>query len=262
MNQVARQIEEGHMLTPHAEKSSKARSSTRTDSRFTSELPRPSIALGRNGILSLVGGLTVLSIIARMAPTQLDWVDHHLDHLVKSPRYVGFFRDVSQIGSTHLTVALAGIGSVAVWRRCRPLAIAFPIAVITGLIVNVAFKEGIDRTRPPDSLTHTSLASFPSGHTIQATIALGMLPPVLYVLTKRRYAAIGAAVIAAVGTAAVGLSRVALGAHWVSDVVGGVLVGILVLLVAETALHRLPDRWMSRCTDCPIHCSFATERDP
>jgi len=63
--------------------------------------------------------------------------------------------------------------------------------------------------------------SFPSGHTIQAVIALGMLPPVVYALTGRRAVALITTAFTAIGVIGVGISRIVLAAHWPSDVVGG-----------------------------------------
>lgn len=225
-------------------------------------LPRPSVAIGRNGLRALVAVLVALSVAARLVPGQLEWVDCRLADLVNSPRYLEFFRDVSQLGSTEFTIVLAAVASLAVWRRCRPLAVFYPTAVIGGLIANVVLKVAIGRNRPPESLTGTALDSFPSGHTIQAVIALGMLPPIVYALTNRRALTTVTTVVALVGVLGVGLSRVVLGAHWPTDIVGGVLVGILALLAAELALDRLPTRWIPPCTGCPLHRAWGLAHGP
>jgi membrane-associated phospholipid phosphatase len=197
--------------------------------------------------------LAALSLSARLIPERLEWIDERVADLVDSPRYLDVFRDVSRLGSTGLTVGLAAVASLLVWNRCRPLAVLYPTAVIGGLIVNVALKVAVGRPRPPGALTGTALDSFPSGHTIQAVIALGMLPPAVHALTGRRAATLITTVIAAVGVIGVGVSPIVLAAHWPSDVVGGVLVGLLLLLAAELTLDRLPARWVPVCRDCPLH---------
>lgn len=216
-------------------------------------LPRPSIAIGRTGIIVLGATLVVLATAARFASGLLDRLDEAAADPFDAPSHLGFFRDVSELGSTGLTIALGIAVSLAVWRRCRPLAILYPAAVLGGAVVNVVLKTAIGRARPPGALTDTALASFPSGHTIQATIALGMLPPVIYALTASRAGAIAATVAAAVAIAGVGFSRVVLNAHWATDIVGGIIVGILVLLAAEFVLDRAPSRWVPSCAHCPLH---------
>lgn len=218
-----------------------------------SRLPRPSVAIGRTGLAAMLSVLAALSLAARLIPERLEWIDERVADLVDSPRYLDVFRDVSRLGSTGLTVGLAAVASLLVWNRCRPVAVLYPTAVVGGLIVNVALKVAVGRPRPPGALTGTALDSFPSGHTIQAVIALGMLPPAVYALTGRRAATLITTVIAAVGVIGVGVSRIVLAARWPSDVVGGVLVGLLLLLAAELTLDRLPARWVPVCRDCPLH---------
>jgi undecaprenyl-diphosphatase len=167
--------------------------------------------------------LAALSLAARLIPERLEWIDERVADLVDSPRYLDVFRDVSRLGSTGLTVGLAAVASLLVWNRCRPLAVLYPTAVIGGLIVNVALKVAVGRPRPPGALT------------------------------GRRAATLITTVIAAVGVIGVGVSRIVLAAHWPSDVVGGVLVGLLLLLAAELTLDRLPARWVPVCRDCPLH---------
>lgn len=225
-----------------------------------SRFPRPSIAIGHRGVIALGAALGVLSVAARFDNEQLLWFDRRIADLAYAPHHVELFRAISELGSTRFTVTLAVVATMSVWRRCRPLAVLYPTAAIGGLLANVILKVLVNRARPPDPLTGTALKSFPSGHTIQTVVALGMLAPVVYTLTGRRRAAIVTTVLAALAAAGVGLSRVALGAHWPSDIVGGVLVGILVLIAAEVALARLPTRWLRPCPDCPLHLAwgFAT----
>lgn len=197
--------------------------------------------------------LAALSVGARLVPARLAWLDERVADLLNSSDNLDVFRGVTLLGSTEFTVALAAVASLLVWRRCRSLAVLYPTAVIGGLAVNVLLKFVIGRPRPPDALTGTMLDSFPSGHTIQAVVALGMLPPIVYALTGRRAAAFITTGVAAVGVIGVGISRIVLAAHWPSDVVGGVVVGLVVLLVAELILDRLPVRWVPVCRDCPLH---------
>jgi len=97
------------------------------------------------------------------------------------------------------------------------------IVLVVGLVlvyiaVNVA-KGVVDRPRPPNSLVETKGDAYPSGHAAYATAWVAAA----VVLTRRlRLVTSSVLVFVALGiAAAVGLTRVYLGAHWWSDVAGG-----------------------------------------
>ena len=125
-------------------------------------------------------------------------------------------------------------------------------------IVNVVTKALIGRPRPDVPDTGVALASYPSGHTIHATIVLGLIPPTLYLLTHRSLSAWISYPLLLAAAIVTGLSRVALGAHWLTDVIAGHLVGLFLLVAADLVveyhrhdayprLERLhPQRWPSR----------------
>lgn len=80
--------------------------------------------------------------------------------------------------------------------------------------------------------------SFPSGHTLNATVVVGVLAYLLMLRLASRAARIAVGVGAAAFALAMGLSRVFLGHHWLSDVVAAWLFGLGWLTVVVTA-HRL-----------------------
>jgi undecaprenyl-diphosphatase len=89
--------------------------------------------------------------------------------------------------------------------------------------------------------------SFPSGHTMNAAIFYGGVALVVWSLLGRR-AGLAALVIAAAIALAVGVSRIYLGYHYLTDVVGGIVAGIAWLLVVGAAFRARPTwhRWRSR----------------
>lgn len=120
-------------------------------------------------------------------------------------------------------------------RRTRALS-ALTAAGVLSFGVNKLLKTATDRgrpatPRPPGTIglpvRPPSTSSFPSGHTLAAFSASTLLAE-----NKTEAAAyVGLA-------AAVGVSRVHLGDHHPSDVVGGALIGTLIGLVARSALRR------------------------
>jgi undecaprenyl-diphosphatase len=140
---------------------------------------------------------------------------------------VVFARVFSAIGST---VAWAAIFVVVVgfllWRRLPQLALFVAVTVATSSAVNNLVKVAVERARPalPDPVAHAGGYSFPSGHAQAAVVGCSVLLLVfLPVLHNRwRYVAV---IVAVVVIGAIGFSRIALGVHYLSDVVAGYVLG-------------------------------------
>lgn len=144
------------------------------------------------------------------------------------------------LGLVYVTVPVRiGIaGFLALRRRWWHLA-AFAAAVVLSEVLIGTLKGIYDRTRPPGSLVATSGTSFPSGHSIAATVTvvaavIALVPP------GRARVAWGAA--AAAFSVLMALSRAYLGAHWLSDALAGVLLGASCALLAAFAVGELQGR--------------------
>ena len=102
-------------------------------------------------------------------------------------------------------------------------------------------KLWLQRPRPIELTGLPEVFSFPSGHTTFATVTLG----VLAVLASHGLRSWGKAVVfAAAGIAviAIAYSRIYLGAHWMSDVLGGFLFGAVMIAAFGIAIEAVPSR--------------------
>ncbi|MDT0439857.1 MULTISPECIES: phosphatase PAP2 family protein [Streptomyces] len=123
----------------------------------------------------------------------------------------------------------------------RWTAVWLAAACALGALLQQALKAAVDRPRPvwPDPVATASFAAFPSGHAMTATVVCGLL---LWLLRRRgttpaRWrAALAAGAVSVLG---VGLTRIWLGVHWPSDVLGGWLLGATVVAAAVTVHRRL-----------------------
>jgi undecaprenyl-diphosphatase len=113
------------------------------------------------------------------------------------------------------------------------LAAAPLIALLLGGLASASAKAIFGRARPPISLHETTvgLASFPSAHATDATAFL-LAAALTLALTLVRRPVMKAVVVAAgvAGAALVGLSRLVLAVHWLSDVVAGWALGTAVAI--------------------------------
>ncbi|HEU5331278.1 MAG TPA: phosphatase PAP2 family protein [Actinocrinis sp.] len=191
---------------------------------------------------SLVVALLVLAVEASWAPLgRLDAsVSAHM-HLValRHPLWVRIMEAVSNAGSPTVMRALVAVLAVVLWiRRARRLALWAALTIAGGALIDVVLKAAVGRARPhfTDPVVLASGGSFPSGHAFTATLGAGVLLLwVLPLLSPR--GRIAAWIVAAAVPLAVGASRVALGVHWVSDVVGGWLLGAALLAVTSAVFE-------------------------
>lgn len=173
------------------------------------------------------------AIHARMTPPDLRIVDA-----------------VTQLGSPVAMAILGVAGAVLLWRAGRrTLLIGWSAAFVGGAIIGQVLKLAVHRTRPVygAAYLHGQSFSFPSGHAMGSIIGYGML---LYVLrqvwpqggTRRR----AADMLAALFIFVIGLSRILLGVHYPSDVLGGWAAGAAWMAVCITGVgiahHRQMDR--------------------
>ncbi|MEE9284956.1 MAG: phosphatase PAP2 family protein [Dehalococcoidia bacterium] len=162
-----------------------------------------------------------------------------------------FMRGASRIGGTvPMLLLLTAAVMVLVGRSYRVHALAVPITA-SGVVLISILKELIDRPRPtPEMVTVLSNVgghSFPSGHAFMAITMFGVLFYLAgQICGPRRWPVLLLRSMLALAILAIGASRVYLGVHWTSDVVGGYLLGGLTLFATiqlfEALARSLPTR--------------------
>ncbi|MFC8872480.1 phosphatase PAP2 family protein [Streptomyces sp. NPDC057148] len=134
--------------------------------------------------------------------------------------------------------------AVVLWlwfrRRDRWTAVWLGTTCLLGSLLQQALKAAVDRARPvwPDPVDSAHYAAFPSGHAMTATFVCGLLVWLLLHYDTTRGVRLTALAVAVVSVVGVGVTRVWLGVHWATDVVGGWLLGALVVAVAALVHER------------------------
>ncbi len=135
---------------------------------------------------------------------------------------------LTEMGSQEAMAGLTVLVALALlMRRRRFLVIVWLIAMIGTAVLNQGLKAVFERPRPdfPDPVITEHSMSFPSGHSMSAVVAFGLLAYFLLGALSDRREQVGVVVVAMVLALAIGFSRVYLGAHYFSDVVGGFAIG-------------------------------------
>ncbi len=177
------------------------------------------------------------------------WV---LDH--RAAWATSMWRVLTTLGSSALLWPVVGIAAILlVWRgRDWPSAAVLVASLGGALLAKDIVKPLVHRPRPPAGawLTGASGFAYPSGHAMQALAVFGALAVVLSAGRSRRVQATlwAAALVVAL---VVGWSRVYLGVHWLTDVLGGyALAGALVALLAAVWLALRPRAEPPRSEPC------------
>lgn len=138
-------------------------------------------------------------------------------------------------------------------------------AYLGAVVLHQLVKGLVARPRPPavDDLAHATGDAFPSGHTTQALVAWGVLALLLLRAHPRwtRWLVTGATLLVLL----VGASRIYLGAHWLTDVLGGLALGgalLAVLLILDLNTRQSLEAKRESVRDPREESTRTTEKAP
>ena len=195
-------------------------------------------------MVAVPGALTLLLVKDKWAPL-LEADNGARDSLHRfALTHHGFVEAMRLISDSGSTVAWQIVlGAVAVWllwRRLPRLALFVAITGEGSILLNNVVKIAVNRLRPvlADPVAHATGPSFPSGHAQAAIVGYSVLLlvflPVLHGAWRK-----AALTLAILMVAAIGFSRVALGVHFVSDVVGGFILGAAWVAAMAAAFNAM-----------------------
>ena len=149
-------------------------------------------------------------------------------HLTRS--FVSVLRAFTEFGSGEwIGIILFFVALYFVWKRWWPSLVTLIVAVPGGMLLNEWVKVLVHRQRPflDGPFVDWSGYSFASGHTIGATLLYGQLLLLVLPVLKARHWRLLSIFSAISLVALVGFSRIALGAHFLTDVLAAIVFGII-----------------------------------
>ena len=201
-------------------------------------------------IMALLGAEVYSDVVDEQGLASLDLPALQLSQDLRTPALDTAVTAFTNVGGGIGMPILASI--LTAWltflsRTWRPIILVGGAAAVSTLATTVG-KRLVGRTRPDHSEAvppYESSPSFPSGHTLNTTVVIGVLVYIMclqFAILWARITAIAAGVIFII---AMGLSRVFLGHHWLTDVMAGWFLGLAwvgVVILAHRLFHLLRKR--------------------
>lgn len=216
-------------------------------------VPRPPLGLATGALLIGVAGMVaILVVLGSIADGVRDQEVFFLDtwatpflHGIQSPAFNALMTGLTAMGSTIivLPVFVLVAGALAVTRRYGAT-VFLTVALVGSLAIDATMKLIFERPRP--KLDYAAVLpdySFPSGHAMNGVVFYVSIALIAWSVFGRRIGVLATA-IAAVLAFGIGVSRIYLGFHYLTDVVGGWLAGIAWLLIVGAVFRIRPNVWL------------------
>lgn len=193
-------------------------------------------------------GFAALAEVVREGYTQqfdtavLRWLGAH-----HTPTLTTIMTEVTPLGTGVVVLTIVGVTTAFLWHTEHKHSARMLLAATAGnILLNNGLKLLFDRARPDvfEWGTHAASSSFPSGHAMSATVVYGTVAYLLARLQKHAWSRAITLLFAVLMIALICLTRLYLGVHYPSDVLGGIIVGLawsgfcMATLEASLALAR------------------------
>lgn len=196
------------------------------------------------GIVGLITCLLIIYLVAEISDEVLEQEAFAFDktillwiHSFANPTLDRIMQFITSFNNPDLVSIIAGVALILLlWKRCYPEAKIFAIDCAGGVILSYGLKSVFGKTRPDlwQSAIKEVSYSYPSGHALGSTVLYGFLA---YLFATRFPQFSGLIyLLAVVLIGSIGLSRLYLGVHWPTDILGGYGIGFLWLTFCTTML--------------------------
>lgn len=150
------------------------------------------------------------------------------------------FKIITNLGGAYCLIIIAIL--CAIFIKNKKIAFAIPINLILSTMLNLALKNIVERPRPVGyRLIDETGYSFPSGHSMISAAFYGLIIYFIWKNVKNTKLKYISCILLAVLILLIGISRIYLGVHYASDVLGGFTISIAYLIIF-TSIFKTIDK--------------------
>jgi undecaprenyl-diphosphatase len=168
------------------------------------------------------------------------WLSQHRTHTLNTLTFIG-----SQLADTMVKIAataLIALGMLFAWRRWKePLFVVAALILEASVFITTTWTVGRPRPDVPRLETSPVGSSFPSGH-VAAAVVYSAIAVVVFWHTRKRWARVLAVCVVTFIVLAAGFSRMYRGMHHLSDVIAGILLGLVAVFATYVIVQHASNR--------------------
>ncbi|MDB4882361.1 MAG: hypothetical protein JWL95_1127 [Gemmatimonadetes bacterium] len=225
--------------------------------RFLVERFSPGTALGLQLTVAAVVCVGALALFGEIADNVVDrdeltrfdlrlamWIAPH-----RTPGHLALANVVSQFGTIPVMIGCAALIIATRFRReWRAVSVGLLLLGGAGELVEQILKRTFRRDRPAnvEQWLVAGGYSFPSGHSMGAMVGYGLMTYLILLRVRRPWVRVTVIACGAVIIAAIGFSRLVLGVHFFTDVIGGFAAGAVWISLAIATVEVERSRWRLR----------------
>ena len=144
---------------------------------------------------------------------------------------------ITNFGGAIILIVLAFMLFIFIKNKKIGVSIISNLAIIT--VLNQLLKRIVQRPRPTEfRIVEESGYSFPSGHSMVSMAFYGYLIYLIYKYVKNKYLKWISIILLSILICSIGISRIYLGVHYTSDVLGGFFISISYLIIYISAVNK------------------------
>lgn len=194
-------------------------------------------------VYTLLGVLVALAVAAHVDGGRLLlFADRPIEKFViahRSGTLDAIFNRLSILGSTQVVLIGGAVLTLAALPKCRAVSVLIATATLARPVLEFTLKILVARDRPDiDRMSRGVGYSFPCGHVMAAAVLWGMVPIVVSLYLRSHRVWWITTTVSWLMVVGIGSSRIYLGVHWPTDVLGGFIAASLLIAGLELAYYR------------------------
>ena len=190
-------------------------------------------------LIALIGFLAIAENVWNKEIMELDILGYKIISTVLISDFMTpIAKIITNFGSAMVLICISAISLLVIKNKKIGLTISINLAMASG--INFLLKNILQRPRPTEfRLIDESGYSFPSGHSMVSMAFYGFLIYLIYKYVKNKKLKVILITFLSLLIFSIGISRIYLGVHYTSDVIGGFLIAISYLIIYTRIVKRL-----------------------